>query len=41
MRKINDKAVETIFVIAAALGVLIIVAQILIGTISGIINLFI
>ena len=40
MKKINDKAVETIFVIAAALGVLVIVSQVLTVTIIGIIRLF-
>lgn len=40
MKKINDKAVETIFVVAAALGVLIIVSQILAATIIGVIRLF-
>ena len=40
MNKINDKAVETIFVVAAALGVLIIVSQILAATVIGVIRLF-
>ena len=40
MKKLNDKAVETIFVVAAALGVLIIVSQILAATIIGVIRLF-
>ena len=40
MKKINDKAVETIFVVAAALGVLIIVSQILAATVIGVIRLF-
>ena len=40
MKKINDKTVETIFVIAASLGVLIIVSQILAATIIGVIRLF-
>jgi hypothetical protein len=40
MKKINDKAVETIFVVAASLGVLIIVSQILAATIIGVIRLF-
>jgi hypothetical protein len=40
MRKINDKAVETLFTIAAVFGVLIIVFQILTRTIVGVINLF-
>jgi len=40
MKKINDKAVETIFVVAATFGVLVIVLQILTRTISGIISLF-
>lgn len=39
MNKINNKAVETLFVIAVALGVLVIVAQVMARTISGIINL--
>ena len=40
MRKLNDKAVETIFVVAAVFGVAVIVIQILITTISGVIRLF-
>jgi hypothetical protein len=40
MKKLNDKAVETIFVVAATLGVLIIVSQILTATIIGVIRLF-
>ena len=40
MKKLNDKAVETIFVVAAVFGVAVIVTQILIATISGAIHLF-
>ena len=39
MNKINDKAVEKIFVAAMVLGLTVIVLQILTYTISGIINL--
>lgn len=40
MKKLNDKAVEAIFVVAAVFGVAVIVTQILITTISGVIRLF-
>ena len=40
MKKLNDKAVEVIFVIAAVFGVAVIVSQILIIIISGVISLF-
>jgi len=40
MKKINDKAVETVFTVAAVFGLSIIITQILITTIIGIINLF-
>jgi hypothetical protein len=39
MNKINDKAVEKIFVTAMVFGLIVIVLQILTYTISGIINL--
>ena len=39
MNKINDKAVEKIFVTAMVFGLVVIVLQILTRTISGIINL--
>jgi len=40
MKKINNKAVETVFTVAAVFGLSIIITQILITTIIGIINLF-
>jgi hypothetical protein len=40
MKKINDKAVETVFTVAVVFGLSIIITQILITTIVGIINLF-
>jgi hypothetical protein len=39
MNKMNDKAVERLFVVAMVFGLTVIVLQILTYTISGIINL--
>jgi len=39
MNKMNDKAIERLFEIAMIFGLTIIVLQILLSTISGIINL--
>ena len=39
MNKMNDKAIERLFEIAMIFGLTVIVLQILLSTISGIINL--